>query len=69
MVTGLLNDADWHVSHKRVERIWRREGLNVPQKQKEEAGPARPSNGHGHAQPRALTRIDRWGLGPRYSPC
>ena len=34
MVTGLLNNAGWHVNHKRVERIWRREGLKVPQKQK-----------------------------------
>lgn len=25
MVTGLLNNAGWHVNHKRVERIWRRE--------------------------------------------
>ena len=48
-VTGLLNNAGWHVTpllgrrlqsilqreHKRVERILRREGLKVPQKQKE----------------------------------
>ena len=34
MVIGLLNNAGWHVNHKRVERIWRREGLKVPQKQK-----------------------------------
>lgn len=34
MVTGLLNNAGWHMNHKRVERIWRREGLKVPQKQK-----------------------------------
>ncbi len=34
MVTGLLNNAGWRVNHKRVERIWRREGLKVPQKQK-----------------------------------
>ena len=34
MVTGLLNNAGWCVNHKRVERIWRREGLKVPQKQK-----------------------------------
>ena len=34
MVAGLLNNAGWHVNHKRVERIWRREGLKVPQKQK-----------------------------------
>ena len=34
MVTGLLNNAGWCVNHKRVERIWRREGLKIPQKQK-----------------------------------
>ena len=34
MVTGLLNNAGWQMNHKRVERIWRREGLKVPQKQK-----------------------------------
>ena len=33
-VAALLRDAGWHVNHKRVERIWRREGLKVPQKQK-----------------------------------
>lgn len=32
-VTALLRDAGWHVNRKRVERIWRREGLEVPQKQ------------------------------------
>ena len=30
----LPNNAGWCVNHKRVERIWRREGLKVPQKQK-----------------------------------
>ena len=33
MVTGLLNLSGWHVNHKRVERIWKREGLKVPPKQ------------------------------------
>ena len=33
MITSLLNNAGWHVNHKRVERIWRTEGLKVPQKQ------------------------------------
>ena len=33
MITGLLNNAGWHVNAKRVERIWRREGLKVPAKQ------------------------------------
>jgi transposase InsO family protein len=32
-ITALLRQAGWKVNHKRVERIWRREGLRVPQKQ------------------------------------
>jgi putative transposase len=32
-ITALLRDAGWLVNTKRVERIWRREGLKVPQKQ------------------------------------
>jgi transposase InsO family protein len=32
-ITGLLRNEGWHVNHKRVERIWRQEGLKVPQKQ------------------------------------
>jgi putative transposase len=33
-ITALLNNQKyWRVNHKRVERIWRREGLKVPQKQ------------------------------------
>ena len=32
-VTALLWHAGWTVNHKRVERIWRREGLKVPQRQ------------------------------------
>ncbi len=32
-VTALLRTEGWHVNHKRVERIWRREGLKVPVKQ------------------------------------
>ena len=32
-ITALLRHQGWHVNHKRVERIWRREGLKVPQKQ------------------------------------
>ena len=33
MITGLLRNEGWRVNHKRVERIWRREGLKVPKKQ------------------------------------
>jgi putative transposase len=32
-VTAMLHAEGWHVNHKRVERIWRREGLKVPKKQ------------------------------------
>ena len=33
-ITALLNNEyGWKVNHKRVERIWRQEGLKVPQKQ------------------------------------
>ena len=33
-VTALLRVEGWVVNHKRVERIWRQEGLKVPQKHK-----------------------------------
>ena len=32
-ITGLLQNEGWLVNHKRVERIWRREGLKVPKRQ------------------------------------
>ena len=32
-IAALLRDAGWHVNDKRVERLWRREGLKVPMKQ------------------------------------
>lgn len=32
-ITALLRSAGWAVNAKRVQRIWRREGLKVPQKQ------------------------------------
>ena len=33
-ITALLHKAGWQVGKDRVQRIWRREGLKVPQKQK-----------------------------------
>ena len=33
MVTGMLRTEGWAVNHKRVERIWRQEGLKVPERQ------------------------------------
>ena len=32
-ITALLRQEGWQVNHKHVERIWRSEGLKVPQKQ------------------------------------
>jgi transposase InsO family protein len=32
-ITAMLRQEGWQVNHKRVERIWRREGLKVPAKQ------------------------------------
>ena len=33
-ITALLNDQGWVIGKDRVQRIWRREGLKVPKKQK-----------------------------------
>jgi len=35
---ALLQREGWAVNHKRVERLWRQEGLKVPQKQPSGAG-------------------------------
>ena len=32
-VTGLLRNEGWLVNHKRIERLWRMEGLKTPEKQ------------------------------------
>lgn len=32
-INAMLRHEGWHVNHKRVERIWRREGLKVPRRQ------------------------------------
>ena len=32
-ITALLRNDGWRVNHKRVERIWRQEGLKVPKRQ------------------------------------
>ena len=32
-ITALLQREHWRVNHKRVERLWRLEGLKVPQRQ------------------------------------
>jgi len=32
-ITAMLREEGWQVNHKRVERIWRKEGLKVPKRQ------------------------------------
>ena len=32
-IAALLREAGWQVNAKRVERLWRREGLKTPQRQ------------------------------------
>lgn len=32
-ITAMLNHEGWRINHKRVERIWKQEGLKVPQNQ------------------------------------
>ena len=41
-ITALLRQAGWVVNAKRVERIWRREGLKVPSKQPKRKRPTHP---------------------------
>ena len=36
-ITAMLYREGWQVNHKRVERLWRREGLKVPNKQPKRA--------------------------------
>jgi transposase InsO family protein len=45
-ITALLDETGWSVGQDRVQRIWRREGLKVPKKQK----------------PRGTTVAQRWFL-------
>jgi len=33
-ITAKLRQSGWHVNHKRVQRIWRQEGLQVPYRRK-----------------------------------
>ena len=38
-IAALLREAGWSVSDGRIERLWRREGLKVPQKQPKKGSP------------------------------
>jgi len=48
-ITTLLHDQGWRVNHKRVERLWREEGLRVPMKQ--------PKRGRPYLADRSIVRL------------
>ena len=56
-VTDMLRIEGWGVNHKRVERIWRQEGLKVPQRQ--------PKRGSAVAQRRIVHPAEAAVSGPR----
>ena len=68
-ITAMLRRAGWVVNHKRVERIWRREGLKVPP-EAAEAGQALAQRwimhpaAAGASKPRLVLRLCR-GSDPR----
>jgi len=55
-IAGLLEQAGWLVNDKRVERIWRREGLKVPTNNPSAAGSGwRPAPAFGCVLSTAIT--------------
>src|SRR5438445_529363 len=44
-MTALLRQEGWRVNRKRVQRLWRREGLKVPQKQRKKRRLGGSANG------------------------
>ena len=44
-VTAMLRNEGWLVNHKRVARLWRREGLKIPQKQPKRGRLSRKASG------------------------
>ena len=68
MVTGMLRAEGWVVNHKRVERIWREEGLKVPERQPKRGRlwlkrrivhPAEATSGRTTSWPRGRTTVGR----------
>jgi transposase InsO family protein len=50
-VSPLLRGEGWPVNHKRVETIWRQEGLKVPQKQPKRRKRKHQQDTHGYYHP------------------
>ncbi len=56
-ITALLRSAGWRVNRKRVQRLWRSEGLKVPQKQRK-TGRLRDGSSDNAAHRRRAERIN-----------
>ena len=64
-ITAMLHREGWQVNHKRVERIWRKEGLKVPRKQpqfiieqwRKEYNQIRPHSSLGYRSPAPETVV------------
>ena len=56
-ITARLRGEGWRVHHKRVARLWRREGLNVPQKQPTRGGCGSRTVRVSAAGPSSATRV------------
>jgi transposase InsO family protein len=50
-VTVILRENEWAVNHKRIERIWREEGLQVPRKQRKRRRLGHSANGCARHRP------------------
>ena len=68
-IMALLRERGWAVNHKRVERIWRRERLKVPQRQPKRARlwlndgscvRMRPHSSLGYRPPAPETFLPTW---------
>lgn len=51
-ITRLLRENGFEINHKRVERLWRSEGLQVPQKQRKRRRLGHSANACAHFRPR-----------------
>lgn len=56
-ITTLLREAGWRVNHKRVERIWREEGLRVPQRQRKRRRLGHSANGIVRFRPQSPNHV------------
>ena len=60
LVTRILRREGWRVNRKRVHRIWRREGLQVPQVQHKKRRLGQSGNGISRRRPEHVGHV--WGL-------